>query len=53
LRFAAAFLPPLRAAVLVVFLPRPEPLFLPPPLSLLVVAQARALASLAETPRFS
>src|SRR5687767_15380629 len=52
LRFAAAFLPPLRDAVLLVYLLWPEPLFLLPPLSLLVVAQARALASFADTPRF-
>ena len=32
--------------------PRPEPLFLPPPVVLLTVAQARASAVSAETPRF-
>jgi hypothetical protein len=34
-------------------LPRPEPLFSPPPLSLFTVAQARRSASPDETPRFS
>src|SRR5580704_10151482 len=33
--------------------PRPEPLFLPPPVSLLTVAQARRSASFSETPRDS
>jgi len=33
--------------------PRPEPLFLPPPDSLLTVAQARRFASLLLLPRFS
>jgi len=45
--------PPLRdEAVLIVF-PRPEPLFLPPPVSLLTVAQARRSASSLEVPRSS
>ena len=35
------------------FLPRPEPLFLPPPDSWFTVAQARAAASFRETPRSS
>ena len=46
-------LPPLRDELLLVFFPRPEPLFLPPPVSLFTVAQARRSASLRETPRFS
>src|SRR5256885_1123787 len=66
---AAAFLPAaLRLAVLWLLpplrppfldaerfsaLPRPEPDFLPPPLSLFTVAQARRSASVFETPRFS
>jgi hypothetical protein len=45
------FSPPLWAAGWPVDLPRPEPpAFLPPPSSLLTVAQARRSASLAETP---
>jgi hypothetical protein len=47
------FLPPFREALRVVFLPRPEPLFFPPPVSLFTVAQARRAASPPETPRFS
>jgi hypothetical protein len=47
------FLPPLRDELLLVFFPRPEPLFLPPPVSLFTVAQARRSASPRETPRFS
>jgi hypothetical protein len=47
------FFPPLRDALLVVFLPRPDPLFFPPPVSLFTVAQARRSASRSETPRFS
>jgi hypothetical protein len=47
------FLPPLRDELRVVFLPRPEPLFFPPPVSLFTVAQARRSASFPETPRFS
>jgi hypothetical protein len=45
-RVAAAF----RAELFEVFLPRPEPLFFPPPVSLFTVAQARRSASLRETP---
>jgi hypothetical protein len=45
--------PPFRADAVEVFLPRPEPLFLPPPVSLFTVAQARRSASFFETPRFS
>lgn len=45
------FSPPLWAAGCPVCLPRPEPPgFLPPPSSLLTVAQALLLASLSETP---
>jgi hypothetical protein len=48
--------PPLRPPFLELawlsFLPRPEPDFLPPPDSLLTVAQARELASFFETPSF-
>jgi hypothetical protein len=47
------FFPPRRDEVLVVFLPRPDPLFFPPPVSLFTVAQARRSASRSETPRFS
>jgi hypothetical protein len=50
---APPFLPPFRAAVLVLFLPRPDPLCFPPPSSLFTVAQARRSASRRETPRFS
>jgi hypothetical protein len=47
------FAPPLRADAVDVFLPRPAPLFLPSPVSLFTVAQARRSASFLETPRFS
>ena len=47
------FLPPLRDELRLVFLPRPEPLFFPPPVSLFTVAQARRSASRRETPRFT
>ncbi|HYC31900.1 MAG TPA: hypothetical protein VEB59_06385 [Gemmatimonadales bacterium] len=47
------FLPPFRDAVRVVFLPRPDPLFFPPLVSLLTVAHARRAASPRETPRSS
>ena len=47
------FLPPFRDELRLVFLPRPEPLFLPPPVSLFTVAQARRSASPVETPRSS
>ena len=45
--------PPFREELLLVFLPRPEPLFFPPPDSLFTVAQARRSASFREVPRFS
>src|SRR5207248_401435 len=51
--FRPPFLPPLRELALLSFLPRPLPLFLPPPLDLLTVAQARRAASFRPTPRFS
>ena len=51
--FRPPFLPPLRELALLSFLPRPLPLFLPPPLDLLTVAQARRFASFFEVPRFS
>jgi hypothetical protein len=47
------FLPPFREELRLVFLPRPEPLFFPPPVSLFTVAQARRAASRPDTPRFS
>jgi hypothetical protein len=47
------FLPPFREELRFDFLPRPEPLFFPPPVSLFTVAQARRAASRPETPRFS
>ena len=47
------FLPPLRLEAFDVFLPRPEPDFLPPPVDLFTVAHARASASFFETPRSS
>ena len=50
-------LPPLRPPFLdelrLDFFPLPEPLFLPPPVSLFTVAQARRSASFRDTPRFS
>ena len=52
-REAAPLRPPLRDALLVLFFPRPDPLFLPPPSSLFTVAQARRSASRRETPLFS
>jgi hypothetical protein len=52
-REAAPLRPPLRDELLLLFLPRPDPLFLPPPSSLFTVAQARRSASRRETPRFS
>ena len=45
--------PPFRDELRLVFFPRPEPLFFPPPVSLFTVAQARRSASPRETPRFS
>ncbi|UQA59502.1 hypothetical protein E8A73_003035 [Polyangium aurulentum] len=54
---AAAAAPPLRppflAGSLFTVLPRPEPLFLPPPVILLTVAHARASAWRSGTPRAS
>jgi len=47
------FLPPFREELRFDFLPRPDPLFLPPPVSLFTVAHARLSASPRETPRFS
>ena len=52
-RLAAAWppsRPPLRDGEWSSFLPRPEPLFLPPWVSLLTVAQARRSASRSGTP---
>src|SRR5689334_10435446 len=45
--------PPLRDEAVLVRFPRPCPLFFPPPVSLLTVAQARRSASPLDTPRFS
>jgi hypothetical protein len=45
--------PPFLAGSLFTVLPRPEPLFLPPPVILFTVAQARFSALFSETPRFS
>jgi len=50
---APPFRPPFFAGALSSFLPRPEPLFLPPPVSLLTVAQARRFASFSGVPRSS
>jgi hypothetical protein len=47
------FLPPFREELRFDFFPRPDPLFLPPSVSLFTVAQARRSASPRETPRFS
>ena len=47
------FFPPFFAGALLTALPRPEPLFLPPPVVALTVAQARRLASSSPTPRLS
>jgi hypothetical protein len=52
-RLAAAARPPLRELLRLVALPRPEPLFFPPPVSWFTVAQARRSASRRETPRSS
>jgi hypothetical protein len=55
-RLAAAcppFLPPFFEGARFSFLPRPEPLFLPPPVSAFTVAQARRAASFLEVPFFS
>src|SRR3954449_1749428 len=51
-RLLPPFRPPFLELDLLVFLPRPLPLFFPPPLDLLTVAQARALAVLLLVPRF-
>jgi hypothetical protein len=51
--FLPPFFPPLRDEALLVFFPRPEPLFLPPLSDLFTVAHARFSASFFETPRFS
>ncbi|HUR93318.1 MAG TPA: hypothetical protein VMY76_01960 [Gemmatimonadales bacterium] len=45
--------PPLRTGAVLVFLPRPEPRFRPPPDTLFSVAQARRSASFFDTPRLS
>src|SRR5689334_18353106 len=45
--------PPLRDETFVSGTPRPEPLWLPPPVSLFTVAQARRSASFSGTPRSS
>jgi hypothetical protein len=50
---APPFRPPFLEEVRVLFLPRPDPLFLPPLSSLFTVAQARRSASLRDTPRSS
>lgn len=44
-------LPPLREGEVSIGCPRPEPVFLPPPVSLFTVAQARRSASLSGRPR--
>jgi hypothetical protein len=46
-------LPPLREGAVFFLLPRPEPLFLPPPVSAFTVAQARRSDSFFGTPRLS
>src|SRR4051812_46344482 len=51
--FAPPFRPPARLALRLVVLPRPDPLFLPPPVSLLTVAHARCSATFFGVPRFS
>ena len=50
---APPFRPPFLEDVRVLFLPRPDPLFLPPLSSLFTVAQARRSDSLRDTPRSS
>ena len=45
--------PPFRDELVLIFFPRPEPLFFPPPVSLFTVAQARRSASSRPTPRSS
>jgi hypothetical protein len=49
----APIFPPRLEDTLVSFLVRPEPLLLPPPVSLLTVAHARRSDSFLLTPRFS
>src|SRR5437868_8019300 len=51
--FAPPFFPPFFEDDLSSFLPRPEPLFLPPPEALLTVPHARRSASFFDVPRFS
>ena len=51
--FLPPFFPPFRDGALLLFFPRPEPLFLPPLSDLFTVAQARFSASFLPTPRFS
>ena len=46
------FFPPFFDGARFSFLPRPEPLFLPPPVSSFTVAHARRAASPRDTPRF-
>jgi hypothetical protein len=56
LRAAAArppFFPPFLDGARFTFFPRPDPLFFPPPVSLLTVAHARRAASFRDTPRLS
>jgi hypothetical protein len=50
---APPFLPPFFMGEWSSFLPRPDPAFFPPPLTLFTVAQARLSASFFETPRSS
>jgi hypothetical protein len=50
---APPFLPPRLEGVVSFFLPRPEPLFLPPPSCAFTVAYARRSASFFESPFFS
>ncbi|HEY3897444.1 MAG TPA: hypothetical protein VGM54_02465 [Chthoniobacter sp.] len=47
------FRPPFFAEALLLFFPRPDPLFFPPPLDLFTVAHARFSASFFDVPRFS
>src|SRR6185369_2894037 len=48
--FLLAFFPPLLDELVLLFFPRPLPLFLPPPVSLFTVAHARRSDSFFETP---
>jgi hypothetical protein len=52
-RLAAPLRPPFRDAERFSLRPRPDPLSLPPWVSLLTVAQARRAASFEDVPRFS